>query len=77
MEFAQDPTTTGDAVDDLTDIVHDLSDVAWCWDHTGPDEAIWRFRFGFQTHWGQHLFNLRSYIHAALYENLDATEGLI
>ena len=54
----------GDAVDDITDIVGDLSEALWRYTAVGPDDAHWYFRFSYETHWGRYLHDLRSYIYA-------------
>ncbi|MBA3708982.1 MAG: DUF5063 domain-containing protein [Planctomycetes bacterium] len=61
-KLMESPLITGDAIDDLTDIARDLMDVRWCWEHTSPNDAMWHFRIGFETHWGGHLRNLQWYI---------------
>lgn len=53
----------GDAIDDLTDIALELLDVAWIDEHAGESDALWHFRFGFETHWGSHLRALQWYLH--------------
>jgi len=58
----------GDAIDDLADIYKDLSGVAWLLENGNDADALWQFRFDFQSHWGRHLLNLRSYLHWRLYE---------
>jgi len=57
----------GDAIDDLADIARDLTEVMWLFDHVGPNDAVWMFRFGYRTHWGRHLHDLRRYLHAIMY----------
>lgn len=59
----------GDAIDDLADIARDLCEVVWRWENNGPDDANCAFRFGYQAHWGRHLHDLRSYIHALQFES--------
>jgi hypothetical protein len=54
----------GDAIDDLGDIAKDLQEVAWCWQNTSIEDALWHFRFGFESHWGEHLRFLQLYIRA-------------
>ncbi|RJS21196.1 DUF5063 domain-containing protein [Corallococcus sp. H22C18031201] len=54
----------GDALDDLTDITRDLRDVLFYWEHTSEENALWHLRFGFESHWGQHLRSLQLYLHA-------------
>lgn len=56
-----------DAVDDLADIALDLQIVLWAWEHTSPENAAWHFRFGYETHWGRHLHDVRRYIYAKLF----------
>ena len=57
----------GDAIDDIAEIADDLSEVLWRFTAVGADDAYWHFRFDYQTHWGRHLHDLRSYIHAKLF----------
>ena len=54
-----------DAIDDLSDIAIDLMETIWHLDHLRSADAIWNFRFGYQTHWGVHLHSLRSYLHSS------------
>ena len=57
----------GDAIDDLADIARDLTEVLWHLDNVGVNDAIWDFRFGYQTHWGVHLHRLRRYLHSMMH----------
>lgn len=54
--------TLGDALDDLTDIALDLEEVL---DRANAslEDALWYFRFLFETHWGAHLRFLQLYLH--------------
>lgn len=52
-----------DAVDDLIDIVSDLQKVAWRFDHTSKDDALWHLRFGYTVTWGRTLRFLQLYLH--------------
>lgn len=58
----------GDAVDDAIDIAKDLSEARWRFDMFGDEDAFWHLHQFFRLHWGRHLMNLRSFIHAQLYE---------
>ena len=58
-----EPSVAGWALEDLQDIARDLWEVAWLWDHAGPDDAHWQFRFLYGVHWGVHLHGLRAYLH--------------
>lgn len=60
--------TMGYAIGDIAEIACDLQEVVWRWKNIGADDAIWEFRFGFQTHWGRHLQDVRRYLHARLYQ---------
>jgi hypothetical protein len=53
----------GDALDDVADIAHDLSEVIWCWTHTSENDALWLFRWGYDQHWGEHLRDLQRYLY--------------
>lgn len=54
----------GDALDDLTDIAMDMHSVLFRWENTSEEDALWHFRFGFESHWGLHLRSLQLYLHA-------------
>src|SRR5215216_4361248 len=45
----------GDAIDDITDIARDLYEVLWCWENTSVEDALWHFKNGYYSHWGNHL----------------------
>ena len=57
---------TSDAIEDLADIAKDLSEAMWVWDNVGEAPAEWDLHFGYRTHWGEHLHNLRAYLHAVI-----------
>ena len=52
-----------DAIDDLTDITLDLQEVLARWETTSEEDALFHFRFLFETHWGGHLRSLQQYLH--------------
>ncbi len=58
---------TGDAIDDLADIVIDLADALWRYDHNGLADALWDLTFSYRTHWGAHARDLAAYLHARQY----------
>jgi hypothetical protein len=63
LSSAVEPTVSnGDALDDLTDIALDLEEVVER-SKTSIEDAVWHFRFGFQTHWGRHLRWLQLVLH--------------
>ena len=54
----------GDSVSDLAEIAVDLTEVLWLFENAGHNDAVWQFRFGYQSHWGRHLHEVRTYLHA-------------
>lgn len=67
-----DPTTrrigeasiiVGDGVDDVEDILCDLKEVLWRWDHASADDALWFLTQSYSSHWGLHLRSLQYYLH--------------
>jgi hypothetical protein len=55
---------TGDALDDLADIANELSEFVWRWQNNSENDALWHFRFSYETHWRSHLRSLQMYLHA-------------
>ncbi len=53
----------GDAIDDISDIVGDLSEVLWCFENTSKNDALWHYQNSFRSHWGKHLRELQLYLH--------------
>lgn len=51
-------STAGDAIDDLADIYHDLSQVEWVYKKGHHEAALWHFRNSFEIHWGRHASEL-------------------
>lgn len=63
FDLSSDKPGTGDAIDDLVDIVGDLAEAVWRFDHLGEDDAHWYLRRS-HFHWGRHLRELSLYLHA-------------
>mgnify|MGYP003593834074 CR=1 FL=1 len=59
---SQQDMATGDAVDDLHDIIADLLEVKWRMAHNSEDDGCWYFEFIFQHHTRQHVINLLNYL---------------
>jgi len=57
-----------DAIDDAADIAADLAEALWRWERYGEADATWYLSLMF-PHWGRHLLNLRSYLHARTWES--------
>ena len=56
--------------DDLADIYHDLHPGLTLWKLDTPEskiEASWRWRFNFDSHWGNHLFRASTTVHEIRY----------
>ena len=53
---------TGDAIDDLTDIIKDFLEVKWCFENTTEKNAKWHFHDLMRIHSEQHLVNFLKYI---------------
>lgn len=52
--------------DDLADIWRDLrSALDWLDSGADPADAVWEWRFGFETHWGHHAVQALRALHAA------------
>ena len=53
---------TGDAIDDITDIIKDLLEVKWCFEKTSEKNAKWHFYDIMRIHSEQHLVDLLKYL---------------
>jgi hypothetical protein len=53
----------GDAIDDIVDLVIDMSDVSWRFDNLSEADAYWHLRFSYGVHWGLHLRELTLHLH--------------
>ncbi len=53
---------TGDAIDDLTDIIMDMMEVKWIMENISFKEGLWQFWFLMHYHSEQHLVDLIKYI---------------
>ena len=65
-------TGTGDLVDDLGDTYADLKEALIMFDKNEIDaqeNAIWKFKFDFDNHWGEHSIEALYAIHHYLSEN--------
>ncbi len=57
--------------DDLADIYRDLHDGVRFYDSgekDGMEEAVWQWKFGYEHHWGSHLFNALHTVHGIRHE---------
>jgi hypothetical protein len=60
-----DAAIHGSLADDITDIYLDLKDglVLMEKNTSAPQDALWEWRFGFDSHWGHHAMNALKTIH--------------
>ncbi len=60
----------GSLADDVADIYRDLADGRAKWRRGEREDAVWTWRFHFQSHWGEHALGALRAIHsqASLYE---------
>lgn len=57
----------GSLTDDLTDIYVDLKRGLQLWDSRNERDAVWEWRFSYQTHWGLHALNALRVVHTQLW----------
>jgi hypothetical protein len=71
---------TGSLADDLADIYVDLREGAQLWSRGLHDEAVWQWRFSFESHWGEHAtgalraIRALAFGHALGYSSTDVPE---
>lgn len=51
-----------DAVDDLGDIIIDLTEIKWRIENNSLSDGLWFFKFIFESHTQQHILNLLNYM---------------
>jgi pimeloyl-ACP methyl ester carboxylesterase len=70
-DFPDDATRTFMLSDSLADIYRDLRDGLRFYDRAsngGMQEAAWQWKFGYEHHWGSHLFDAMHVVHRIRYE---------
>ncbi len=60
--FEEADLATGDAIDDLTDIIKDLLEIRWRFENTNEKKALWYFELLMRIHSEQHLVDLLKYL---------------
>lgn len=63
LKIAETEVLTGDAIDDITDIINDLKMAVWSHENENEQTAIWHLQDSYHYHWREHLRNLQFYIH--------------
>ncbi len=51
-----------DTVDDLSDIILDLTETKWRIENNSLSDGLWFFKFIFESHTQQHILNLLNYM---------------
>lgn len=65
-------TGTGDLIDDLADIYYDLKRSLLlfdCDDAAAKENAVYKLKFYYDNHWGEHCIDALQVIHQYLFEN--------
>ncbi|NOU62329.1 DUF5063 domain-containing protein [Marinifilum caeruleilacunae] len=57
-------TATGDAVDDLSDIIYDVLEIKWRIENNSVADGLWYFKLIFNGHTQQHLIDLLNFMKA-------------
>lgn len=60
--IAETGIIAGDAIDDIADIALNRHGIKWRLDNTDIDDALWHFRFEYESRWGDHLRCLQFYL---------------
>lgn len=63
-ESATESPVTGSLADDFADIYRDLRDGLVNWRAGRTGDALWDWRFGFESHWGAHATGALRALHA-------------
>jgi hypothetical protein len=53
----------GSLTDDVSDIYHDLREGIALYEEKKYNEAVWSWRFNFETHWGSHAIDAARALH--------------
>lgn len=53
---------TGDAIDDLADIIFDLLEIKWRKENNSENDAFWFFELIFRSHTQKHIISLLNFI---------------
>lgn len=67
LEISKNPQTgLGDAIDDLCDIIKDLSEVRWRINNVNEDDGLSYLSFTFKAHTEDHIIDFISYLNEGL-----------
>lgn len=63
--YVDTPPVAVSLSDDLRDVYLAVRRGLWQWDQGSNDEAIWSWRFSFDSHWGDHAIDALRALHRA------------
>ena len=69
-DFVDSTPVTGSLADDVTDIYRDLKNGLVAYDAGETEDAVWEWRFEFDSHWGRHAANALYAIHVLTIDRL-------
>ena len=52
----------GDAIDDLSDVIIDLTEIKWRIENNSLEDGLWFFEFIFRSHTQQHIIDLLNFM---------------
>ena len=55
----------GSLSDDLLDVYRDVRRGLWLWENSAIADAVWEWRFSFESHWGDHAVDALRALHRA------------
>jgi hypothetical protein len=55
----------GSLDDDVLDVYHDTRRGLWLWEKNAIADAVWEWRFSFESHWGDHAIDALRALHRA------------
>lgn len=63
--YRREAPVAGSLSDDLIEIYREIRDGLALWDTSHAADAIWAWRFGFESHWGTHAIDALRALHHA------------
>ncbi len=63
--YKQEEPVAGSLSDDLLDVYRDVRRGLWAWEKNQIADAVWDWRFSFDTHWGDHAVDALRALHRA------------
>ncbi|HVH47991.1 MAG TPA: DUF5063 domain-containing protein [Labilithrix sp.] len=63
--YQQEDPVAGSLADDVLDVYHDVRKGMWFWEKNEWADAVWEWRFSFDSHWGDHAVDALRALHRA------------